>query len=81
VLVAETDDEAAGYYVPPVDVTTIAAHLAIFHAAADEPRRGSAHARRRRHARAPRRRARAAGNGAALAVNHWHTKTRPGVSD
>jgi hypothetical protein len=30
-LVAETDDEAAGYYVPPVDVTTIAAHLAIFH--------------------------------------------------
>jgi hypothetical protein len=80
VLVAETDNEAAGYFVPPQDVTTIASHLAMFHAKdADETRalmslgiddmlehHASAHA--------------AALNGAPLPVNHWHTKTRPRVA-
>jgi hypothetical protein len=80
-LVAETDDEAAGYYVPPVDVTTIAAHLAIFHGKdADEAARirelgvdDMLEHHADEHA--------AALNGAALPVNHWHTATRPGVSD
>jgi hypothetical protein len=72
-LVGESTDESAGYYVPPVDVSTIASHLALFHggipdaAADDETRMLVAHDAQ--HAEALR--------GAPLAVNHWHTKTRP----
>lgn len=71
-LVGETSDEAVGYYVPPVNVTTVAAHLALFHggitsACEDEGAMLAAHAAQ--HAEALR--------GAPLAVNHWHTKERP----
>lgn len=31
VLVGEADDESAGYNVPPVDLSTVAAHLLLFH--------------------------------------------------
>lgn len=73
VLVAETLDESAGYYVPPVDVTTIAAHLALFHGV-DPSQFGiddmvEVHALHHE----------AALKGVALEVNHWHTKTRPAI--
>lgn len=70
-LIAETPDEPAGYFVPPPDVTTIRAHLAIFHGIpaheqpADEGQCLAAH--RIEH-----------DEGRPLAVNHWHTKRRPG---
>ena len=72
-LVAESKDEAAGYYVPPVDVTTIASHLALFHPNDYDPEKdeatmlaGHEHAHRMaREGRKP------------LDVNHWHSKTRP----
>lgn len=73
-LVGEATDESAGYYVPPVDVTTVAAHVALFHGV-DPSEYGiddllelhtNGHA--------------AALKGAALHVNHWHTKTRPEVA-
>lgn len=72
-LVGETKDESAGYYVPPVDVPTVAAHLAIFHGgipeavADDEGRMLAAHDAQ--HAEALK--------GSPLAVNHWHTERRP----
>lgn len=73
-LVGESNDESKGYYVPPVDVSTVAAHLALFHggipdaAGDDETRMLAAHAAQHE----------AALTGAGvLAVNHWHTKTRP----
>lgn len=72
-LVGETKNEDAGYYVPPVDVSTVAAHLAIFHggipdACDDEAKMLRAHDAQ--HAAA------AKGEGV-LAVNHWHTERRP----
>lgn len=73
-LIAETPDEPAGYFVPLPDVTTIRAHLAIFHGIpaheqpADEGNALAAH--RVAH-----------DEGAAFAVNHWHTKRRPGRLD
>lgn len=76
-LVAETPDESAGYYVPPVNVTTVASHLALFHGgipdavADDEGRMLAAH--EAQHAAALK------GEGV-LAVNHWHTKTRPKIN-
>lgn len=75
-LVGETPDESAGYYVPPVNVTTVAAHLALFHGGIpeavsdDEGKMLAAH--EAQHAEALR--------GAPLAVNHWHTATRPKTS-
>lgn len=72
-LVGETTDESAGYYVPPVDVSTVASHLAIFHGGIpdacgdDEARMLSAH--KAQHDEALR--------GSPLAVNHWHTAKRP----
>lgn len=72
-LVGESTDESAGYYVPPVSVATVAAHLALFHggipdaAESDEGRMLAAHTAQ--HA--------AVNRGAPLAVNHWHTATRP----
>lgn len=72
-LVAETTDENAGYYVPPVNVTTVAAHLALFHggipSACDDDEGKMLGVHEAQHAEALR--------GAPLAVNHWHTKTRP----
>lgn len=71
-LVGETPDEKAGYYVPPVDVSTVASHLALFHggippACEDEGSMLKAH--ESQHAEALR--------GTPLAVNHWHTQARP----
>jgi hypothetical protein len=71
-LVGEATDEARGYYVPPVDVSTVAAHLALFHggipsACEDEGAMLAAHTAQHSEAR----------NGSPLAVNHWHTKERP----
>lgn len=72
-LVGEAKDEAQGYYVPPVDVSTVAAHLALFHGgiperAEDEAAMLAVHTAQ--HAAA------AKGEGV-LAVNHWHTAKRP----
>lgn len=72
-LVGEATDEKVGYYVPPVDVTTVASHLALFHggipaACEDEGRMLSAHDAQH---------AEAAKGAARLAVNHWHTEARP----
>lgn len=67
-LVGEATDEAAGYYVPPVDLATIASHLALFHGAdpsewTDEVELLAEHERQH--------------EAGALAVHHWHTETRP----
>ncbi len=73
-LVAETDDASAGWYVPPVDISTVAAHVALFHdldpsnyysavdllAAHEVEHDGIDN-----------------GNGHLLKVNHWHTEVRP----
>lgn len=72
-LVAESKDEKAGYYVPPVSISTVASHLVLFHGGIpdaivnDEAMMLTAHDAQ--HAEALR--------GAPLAVNHWHTETRP----
>lgn len=71
-LVAEAKNEAMGYYVPPVDVSTVASHLALFHggipeACTDEAMMIRAH--EAQHVEALR--------GAALPTNHWHTEKRP----
>lgn len=71
-LVGEATDEDAGYYVPPVDASTIAAHLALFHGT-DVSQYGvddMLELHTNQHATTKAR------NGA-LAVNHWHTETRP----
>lgn len=73
-LVGETDDEHVGWYVPPVDPSTIAAHLMLFHDIALDGEtyaemvklHDDAHAR---HEREP--------FGAPLHVNHWHKEKRP----
>lgn len=72
-LVGETKNEAAGFYVPPVDVSTVASHLTLFHGGIpermdDEGAMLIMH--EAQHAEAKK-------TGAPLAVNHWHTKTRP----
>lgn len=73
-LVAETPDENVGYYVPPVDVSSVAGHLVLFHGgippAVLEDEGGMLRAHEAQHAAALK------GEGV-LAVNHWHTKTRP----
>ena len=72
-LVGEATDESAGYYVPPANVSTVASHLALFHGGIpeacqdDETKMLSVHAAQ--HAEALK--------GSPLAVNHWHTETRP----
>lgn len=64
-------DNPPGYYVPPVDATTVAAHWMIFHEGDDWETCGEAellarHAVEHDHPR-----------GGALKVNHWHTEQRP----
>ena len=72
-LVGEATDPSAGYYVPPENVSTVASHLALFHGGIpeacqdDETKMLSVHAAQ--HAEALK--------GSPLAVNHWHTETRP----
>lgn len=71
-LVGEATDESAGYYVPPVDVSTVASHLALFHGGIPERCDGEAamlKAHEAQHSEALK--------GAPLSVNHWHTATRP----
>lgn len=71
-LVGESHDENAGYYVPPVDVSTVASHLALFHGGippACEDEGAMLRAHESQHAEALR--------GMPLAVNHWHTEKRP----
>lgn len=73
-LVAETKDEAAGYYVPPVDSSTVAAHLALMHGgipeACDDDEARMLKAHDAQHAAALK------GEGV-LEKNHWHTERRP----
>lgn len=74
VLVGEATDAEAGYYVPPVDVTTVAAHLALFHGTTAATRELNEDGLMEYHARAH---LSAENGGQALAENHWHTKVRP----
>lgn len=73
-LIAESKNEAAGYYVPPVDVTTVASHLALMHGGIPgsgeyvEGELLKIHADQHDEAKS---------RGARLAVNHWHTEKRP----
>lgn len=70
-LVGESTDESSGYYVPPVDVSTVAAHLVLFHGT-DVSAFGvddMLELHDNEHASALK--------GHALKVNHWHTETRP----
>lgn len=71
-LVGEATDENVGYYVPPVDLSTVAAHLMLFHGVLgseyETPMDALAiHDQHHRDAK----------TGAAMKVNHWHTKERP----
>jgi hypothetical protein len=73
VLVGEAADETRGYYVPPVDLTTVAAHMMLFHGGDAWAEKGEAelltmHTIQHEQAKT---------TGAAFAVNHWHTKARP----
>lgn len=73
-LVGEATDPNRGYYVPPVNVTTVAAHLALFHggipSACDDDEGKMLAAHDAQHAAAKR------GEGI-LSVNHWHEARRP----
>lgn len=77
-LVGEATDENVGYYVPPVDVSTVTAHLVLFHGEQpsdwDDVMQGAALLERHaalhdQHLDDP--------EGQPLKVNHWHTKERP----
>ena len=73
-LVGEATDESAGYYVPPVDSSTVAAHLALFHGgipeACDDDEVKMLAAHDAQHA--------AALNGEGiLSSQHWHSERRP----
>ena len=73
-LVGVATDENAGYYVPPVDSSTVAAHLAIFHGGIpaacedDEGRMLGAHDAQHDAA--------VKGEGI-LSSQHWHSERRP----
>jgi len=71
-LVGEATDPDAGYHVPPVDITTVAAHLAIFHGTIDPTASGTdmlaQHEKEHEEHLAGERR---------FTQNHWHTEKRP----
>lgn len=75
-LIGESVDGGREYYVPMVDVTTVAAHLAIFHAGEtlpdwaqdDEGQMVTAHARMHSLANDGKH---------TLSMMHWHTEKRP----
>ena len=73
-LIAETPNEAAGYYVPPVDVTTVASHLALMHGGIPGSGEYTEGELLKIHAD---QHAEAKTIGASLAVNHWHENRRP----
>lgn len=70
-LIGATDDESVGYFVPPVDVSTIASHMALFHGT--PVREYGIDDLRRMHDLEHEQ----ALKGIALHVNHWHTEKRP----
>lgn len=72
-LVAETKDEAEGYFVPPVDVSTIAAHLVAFHGVSPRDYQGEDDMLSWHEAQ----HAAALKGDALLTPNHWHTERRP----
>lgn len=74
VLVGEATDVDAGYYVPPLDVTTVASHLALFHGVDIGGRDLTEDQLLELHARAH---LSAENGGDALLQNHWHTDVRP----
>lgn len=72
-LVGEAEDEDAGYYCPPVDPSTVAAHWMLYHHGEQWRELGEGElmaAHRDEHDAA------LAGRNE-LKVNHWHTKARP----
>jgi len=73
-LVGESTDTDAGYYVPNVDVTTVAAHLAIFHGEVPEQHRSDEAALVGFHAREH---IAAEAGDRLFDINHWHTEKRP----
>ena len=74
-LMGEATDVDAGYYVPMVDETNVAAHLAIFHGGIPEELREKSEAVMiGEHARAH---LAALEHGERFAVHHWHTEKRP----
>ncbi len=73
-LVGEATDVDAGYYVPNVDVTTVAAHVAIFHGGVPEQHRGDEAELVGWHAREH---IAAEGGDRLFEVNHWHSEKRP----
>lgn len=73
-LVGEATDADAGYYVPLVDIATVAAHAAIFHGQIPEQYRDDAQALVAWHAREHL--AAEAGN-REFPIHHWHTEKRP----
>lgn len=72
-LVGESKDTSRGYEVPPVDVSTVAAHLAVFHGGIPEHVEDEGAMCRMHTAQHD---AAKKGEGI-LAVNHWHTERRP----
>ena len=72
-LVGESHDETKGYYIPPVDVSTVAAHLDVFHGGIPDSCDGEAEMLMAHGAQHD---AAVAGEGI-LAINHWHTAKRP----
>ena len=71
-LVGESTDGERTYYVPPVDVTTVASHLLIFHGGVDPHEDGAGMLKR--HAAEHE----AAEHGeTTLTMPHWHTEQRP----
>ena len=75
-LVGISTDENVGYYVPPVDSSTVAAHLAVFHGgipeACDDDEAKMLRAHDAQHAGAKK-------GEAVLSTNHWHTERRPEI--
>lgn len=72
-LVGESTGEDAGYYVPPVDISTVAAHVALFHGV--DPSEYGVDDMLELHGHEHE----SALKGRALKVNHWHSETRPVV--
>lgn len=71
-LMGESVDGEKTYYVPPIDITTVASHMVIFHGGTggevDETVMLKTHAKQHADAEAGAR---------ALPIAHWHTERRP----
>lgn len=72
-LVGEATDEESGYYVPPVDITTIAAHLVAFHGVSPRDYRDEDDMLAWHEAQ----HAAALKGDAILSPQHWHSEKRP----